>query len=489
MSLLSSLAHIRLPRLPGFHRSRRAQAAHPDGRDDAPETCSADPIGRGEGFRDMGEFGGDVLEALIAEAGGGGGVGGDLEFDSDVRRQGTGAEASRSDWGPDYGAAGSAVAALDVRTLATRMAMALGGDPGVGDGFFDADSADGWSDLLQGDAGPAGGMRFGGGGAGVGAVEDGAEPVPARRGALPTLRGRGCLPDLGDALAADPGLRDRAAAFSTAGAAGTDTGLLTALEDRVTGVLYGWAGLEASPGHGSDGREAAFLEKYFGADAAGGITEALSPDAISEVFDQVRDAAILKLTGQGCLSGLFRNLAYDPKADRLIGSAVIDHDGLAAFGGSAANLGPDGEAGAWQTLAALTRGFEAALGEADALPSLLTAVRDRGADLAGRVGQGLRTLGIDVDSVKLKLPGGDEETDAAELQSHEVAPGRQDAEETTETLDWGRHDARQDWSGAGADHSGERHDAGAFTTHHAMPDMFAFTGMPIFDCFFQPRVA
>lgn len=442
----------------------------------------------------MGEFGGDVLEALIAEAGGGSGGGGDLEFDSDIRRQGAGTETGRRDWGPDYAAAGAAASGLDVRGLATRMAMAFGmadGDFGDDDAFFDADGADGWSDLLQGNAGPAGGVGFGGGGAGVDVAAECVRPHSAGRGALPTLRGRGCLPDLGDALAANPGLRDRAAAFSAAGTAGTDAGLLTALEGEVTGVLFGWAGLEAAPGDGRDDREAAFLEKYFGARAAGGIAEALSPDAISEVFGEVRDAAILKLTGQGCLSGLFRGLTYDPKADRLTGSAVIDRDGLAAFGGSAAALGPEGEAGAWQALAALTRGFEEALGEANALPSLLAAVRDRGADLAGRVGEGLRTLGIDVDSVRLKLPGGDddegkEDEETVEASFEEFGP---EPQETAETLDWSRHDARRDWSDLGAAHSGERHDAGAFTLHHAMPDMFAFTGMPIFDCFFQPQAA
>lgn len=437
----------------------------------------------------MTEFGGDVLEALIAEAGGDVGGGSDLEFDSDVRRPGAGAEAGPRDWGPDYGRAGSAAAALDVRTLATRMMMALGiadGDFGDAEGFFDADGADGWSDLLQGEAGPIAGVQSGGAGTGAGAAEA-AGPLPGRPDGLPTLRGRGCLPDLGDALAANPGLRDRAAAFS-AGTAGPDAGFLNALEEEVTGVLYGWAGLDAAPGDGPDGREAAFLEKYFGAHAAGGIAEALSPDAISEVFGQVREAAILKLTGQGCLSGLFRDLAYDPKADRLTGSAVIDHDGLAIFTGSAAVLGPEGEADAWRTLAALTRGFEEALGEADALPSLLAAVRDRWADLAGRVGQGLRTLGIDVDSVRLKLPGGDAE-EAAETSPEVFESGPQEDAETTETLDWSRHDARRDWSDLGAAHSGERHAAGAVAFHPAIPDMFAFTGMPIFDCLFQTQAA
>ncbi|UEM05181.1 hypothetical protein JL101_007025 [Skermanella rosea] len=490
MSIFSSLSHIRLPRPPGPFRSRRLGTVRPDGGGDAPDTGSVDPlqVGQGEIFHEVGEFGGDVLEALIAEAGGGSGGGGDLEFDRDIRRQGADAETGPRDWGPDYGAAGSVASGLDVRTLATRMMMAFGvadGDFGSADPFFDADGADGWSDLLQGDAGPAGGVRFGGGGAGIEAAEEPDPPHSAGLGALPTLPGRGCLPDLGDALAANSGLRDRAAAFSAAGTAGADAGLLTALEDEVTGVLYGWAGLDAAPG---DGREAAFLEKYFGVHAAGGIAEALSPDAISEVFGQVRDAAILKLTGQGCLSGLFRDLAYDPKADRLTGSAVIDHDGLAAFGNSAAALGPEGEAGAWQALAALTRGFEEALGEADSLPSLLGAVLDRGADLAGRVGQGLRTLGIDVDSVKLKLPGGDEE-ETAEASSEEFGPGPQEDAETAETLDWSRHDARHDWSDLGAAHSGERHDAGAFMLHPAIPDMFAFTGMPIFDGFFQPQAA
>ena len=492
MSIFSSLSHIRLPRPPGPFRFRRLGTARPDGGDEVPETGSVDPlqVGRGEIFHEAGEFGGDVLEALIAEAGGGGGGGGDLEFDRDIRRQGAGAETGPRDWGPDYGAAGSAVSGLDARTLAIRMTMAFGvadGDFGGGDAFFDADGADGWSDLLQGDGAPAGGARFGGGGTGIEAAEQSGLPHSAGRGALPTLPGRGCLPDLGDALAANPGLRDRAAAFSASGTAGADARLLTALEHEVTGVLYGWAGLDAVPG---DGREAAFLEKYFGAHAAGGIAEALSPDAISEVFGQVRDAAILKLTGQGCLSGLFRDLAYDPKADRLTGSAVIDHDGLAAFGGSAAALGPEGEAGAWQALAALARGFEDALGEADSLTSLMAAVLDLGADLAGRVGQGLRTLGIDVDSVRLKLPGGGEE-ETAETSSEESGGGPLEAAEitgTAESLDWSRHDACRDWSELGAAHSGERHDA-AFGFQPALPDMFAFAGMPIFDCLFQPQAA
>jgi hypothetical protein len=74
------------------------------------------------GFRPVSEFGGKMMEALFTEAGGGMGGGGDLELEADDRRQG--GEGTR-DWGTNYGAA-SAVAGLDVRTLATRTVRASG---------------------------------------------------------------------------------------------------------------------------------------------------------------------------------------------------------------------------------------------------------------------------------------------------------------------------------------------------------------------------
>ena len=67
-----------------------------------------------------------------------------------------------------------------------------------------------------------------------------------------------------------------------------------------------------------------FLDSYFGYQAGVGIVEVLAPEAISDMFNEVRDTAILKLAGQGPMAGLFRNLAYDADADSLTGSAAMD---------------------------------------------------------------------------------------------------------------------------------------------------------------------
>src|SRR5687768_7229205 len=72
-----------------------------------------------DGYRPVSEFDGKMLEALFTEAGGGMGGGGNLEMEADARRNG--GEGTRN-WGANYNAAASAVASVDVRTLATRSA-------------------------------------------------------------------------------------------------------------------------------------------------------------------------------------------------------------------------------------------------------------------------------------------------------------------------------------------------------------------------------
>ncbi len=152
------------------------------------------------------------------------------------------------------------------------------------------------------------------------------------------------------------------------------------------------------------------------------------------MFNEVRDTAILKLAGQGPMAGLFRDLAYDADADSLTGSAAMDRSALTAFGSSAATLGPEGEAGAWRALADLTHGFESVVGSTGALTTLFAAVCGRGAELAGRVGEGMRTLGIDPGSLKVKLPGLEGEDEEGEDEEGE---GGQDGVESADAEDAG----------------------------------------------------
>jgi hypothetical protein len=133
------------------------------------------------------------------------------------------------------------------------------------------------------------------------------------------------------------------------------------------------------------------------------------------------------------VAGLFRDLAYDASADRLTGSAAINRDTLGAFGSSAATLGPDGEAGAWRALADLTHGFESVLGSAGALLTLFAAVCGRGAELARQVGEGMRSLGIDPGSLKVKLPGLEEENEGGEEETESADAG--DAGASTDFAD------------------------------------------------------
>jgi hypothetical protein len=479
-----------------------------------------------DGYRPVSEFDGKMLEALFTEAGGGMGGGGNLEMESDGHRQGEGTR----NWGANYNAAASAVAALDVRTLATRSAMAIGVASGdfSADGLFDQDNADGWSELLQ----SAGAAHEGAGfQAGFFSQSDSGWLAEIQAdNQFPNLRGRGLLPDLTDAIEGNDGLRQRVADFVASGQGGTDAGFLTAVEREVTGILYGWAGLD--DGSATDAepemRQAQFLDSYFGTRTSVGIAEVLPPETISDLFNEVRDAAILKLAGQGPVSGLFRDLAYDAGADRLTGSAAMDRGALTAFGSSAATLGPEGEAGAWQALADLTHGFESVLGSSGALPTRFAAVRERGADLAGRVGEGLRTLGIDPGSLKVKLPGldGDEDGEKNGEEGFESADagdaGSFSADEASETftapdwteepdtgvstLDWNTHAARQDWSAlpggtTGGTEYGTLFDDYAIGTsslsqgygqngvQQQSADLFQMpvvTGFSIFECFLQP---
>jgi hypothetical protein len=481
-----------------------------------------------DGYRPVSEFDGKMLEALFTEAGGGMGGGGNLEMEADARRNG--GEGTRN-WGANYNAAASAVASVDVRTLATRSAMAIGVASGdfSADGLFDQDNADGWSELLQ----SAGAAHEGAGFAAGFSDQSGSdwlEEVQADS-SFPNLRGHGLLPDLTDAIEGNDGLRQRVADFVTSGQGGTDAGFLTAVEREVTSILYGWAGLDdgGATDAGPEMRQARFLDSYFGTQTSVGIAEVLPPEAISDMFNEVRDAAILKLAGQGPVAGLFRDLAYDAGTDRLTGSAAMDRGTLNAFGSSAATLGPEREAGAWQALADLTHGFESVLGSTGALPTLFAAVCERGAGLAGRVGEGLRTLGIDPGSLKVKLPGldGDEDGeengedgfesgdagDAGSFQADEASESFTTAPDWAEepdtgvsTLDWNTHAARQDWSalpggatgGMGFGNLFDDYAVGASSPSQGYgqnsaqqqgADLFqmpVITGFSIFDCLLPP---
>ena len=147
------------------------------------------------------------------------------------------------------------------------------------------------------------------------------------------------------------------------------------------------------------------------------------------MFNEVRDTAILKLAGQGPMAGLFRNLAYDADADSLTGSAAMDRGALTAFGSSAATLGPEGEAGAWRALADLTHGFESVVGSTGALTTLFAAVCGRGAELAGRVGEGMRALGIDPGSLKVKLPGIEDDSEEVDNEEGDGDEGDEDGQD------------------------------------------------------------
>ena len=294
-----------------------------------------------------------------------------------------------------------------MRTLATRAVMGIGVASGdfSADGLFDEDNAGGWSELLQSGDAARDGSGFE---AGFSDEPDEDWLAELRDGQqFPDLRGHGLLPDLSGAVELNDGLRQRVADFVASGQGGTDAGFLAAVEREVTGILYGWAGLDGdgATDAGAGAMQAKFLDSYFGYQAGVGIAEVLPPEAISDMFNEVRDTAILKLAGQGPMAGLFRDLAYDADADSLTGSAAMDRSALNAFGNSAATLGPEGEAGAWRALADLTHGFESVVGSAGALTTLFAAACGRGAELAGQVGEGMRTLGIDPGSLKVKLPG------------------------------------------------------------------------------------
>jgi hypothetical protein len=517
-----------------FTGRRPVQAASSEG---PWEECDAHPEQAvvlsmpADGFRPVSEFDGKTLEAMFTEAdGGAGGGGGGLELEESAERKGG---AGVRNWSADYGAAASAVAGLDVRTLATRSAMAIGVATGdfSADGLFDQDNADGWTELLQN----AGAVREGHGfEAGVSSGDAADWMAGLDSGAeFPNLRGHGLLPDLSDAIGKNDALRQQVADFVASGQGGTDAGFLAAVEQEVTGILYGWAGLDRADGDAGEMR-ARFLDSYFGTTSGIGIGEVLPPEAISEMFDEVRDAAMLKLAGQGPVAGLFRDLAYDASADRLTGSATINRDTLSAFGSSAATLGPDGEAGAWRALADLTHGFESVLGSAGALPTLFAAVCGRGAELAGQVGEGMRTLGIDPGSLKVKLPemaeeseggegdeadcGEDEETDSADAEDAGAPVDFADAarngaydrmEEApvtaASTLDWDVYSASRDWAALPGGSDGAQGFGSLFGDYSAGPspsrnsgdagferqgaDLFqmpAITGFSIFDCFAQP---
>lgn len=518
-----------------FTGRRPVQAASSEGMR---EECDAHPeqaVGLSmpeDGFRPVSEFDGKTLEAMFTEAGGGaGGGGGGLELEESAdRKSGEGVR----NWSADYGAAASAVAGLDVRTLATRAAMAIGVASGdfSADGLFDQDNADGWTELLQN----AGAVREGHGfeaGVSFGDAADWTAGLYSGT-EFPNLRGHGLLPDLSDVIGTNDALRQQVADFVASGQGGTDAGFLAAVEQEVTGILYGWAGLDGAAGDDGEMRTR-FLDSYFGTSSDIGIGEVLPPEAISEMFDEVRYAAMLKLAGQGPVAGLFRDLAYDAGSDRLTGNAAMDRNTLSAFGRSAATLGPDGEAGAWRALADLTHAFESVLGSAGALPTLFAAVCSRGADLAGRVGEGMRTLGIDPGSLKVKLPGveeesqdgeGDEadcgeETDSADagdagasIDFADAAPnGAFDCTEeapvtTASTLDWDVYSASRDWAAlpggsdsaqgfgslfddyaAGSSRSINSGDARFDRQGVDLFQMPAITGFSIFDCFAQPSFA
>jgi hypothetical protein len=501
-----------------FTGRRPVQAAPSEG---LREECGAHPeqaVGLSmpeDGFRPVSQFDGKMLEAMFTEAGGGAGGGGGLELEESAEQKGEGTR----NWGADYGAAASAVATLDVRTLATRAAMAIGVASGdfSADGLFDQDNADGWTELLQSAGAIRGGYGFE---AGVLSGDgDAADWMAGLDGAaeFPNLRGHGLLPDLTDVIGTNDGLRQRVADFVASGQGGADAGFLAAVEREVTGILYGWAGLDGVAGDAGEMR-ARFLDSYFGTSSSVGIGEVLPPEAISEMFDEVRDTAMLKLAGQGPVAGLFRDLTYDAGSDRLTGSAAINRVTLGAFGTSAATLGPDGEAGAWRALADLTHGFESVLGSAGALPTLFAAVCGRGSELAGRVGEGMRTLGIDPGSLKVKLPGmeeeregdetdcGGEETESADAGTPKGAFDQMEETPVTaaSTLNWDVYSASQDWAvlPGGSDSAqgfgslfdnyaagpSASRDSGDASFRRQTADLFqmpAITGFSIFDCFAQ----
>ncbi len=191
------------------------------------------------------------MEALFTEAGGGMGGGGDLELEADDRRHG--GEGSRN-WGANYGAAASAVSGLDVRTLATRAVMGIGVASGdfSADGLFDEDNADGWSELLQSGDAAREGYGFE---AGFSDEPDDDWLAELRDGQqFPNLRGHGLLPDLSGAVELNDGLRQQVADFVASGQGGTDAGFLAAVEREVTGILYGWAGLDGDGATDAGGR-------------------------------------------------------------------------------------------------------------------------------------------------------------------------------------------------------------------------------------------
>ena len=228
-----------------FFTGRRSDsAASSETRHGDEEAVSGNTIGLTipeNGFRPVSEFDGKMMEALFTEAGGGMGGGGDLELEADDRRHG--GEGSRN-WGANYGAAAAAVSGLDVRTLATRAVMGIGVASGdfSAEGLFDEDNADGWSELLQSGDAARDGYGFE---AGFSDEPDGDWLEALRDGQqFPNLRGHGLLPDLSDAVELNDGLRQRVADFVASGQGGTDAGFLTAVEREVTGILYGWAGLD-----------------------------------------------------------------------------------------------------------------------------------------------------------------------------------------------------------------------------------------------------
>jgi hypothetical protein len=424
-----------------------------------------------------------------------------------------------------------------VRTLATRAVMGIAVASGdfSADGLFDEDTADGWSELLQSDDAGRDGFGFEAGFSDQLGADWLAELRDGQQ--FPNLRGHGLLPDLTGAVELDDGLRQRVTDFVASGQGGTDAGFLAAVEREVTGILFGWAGLDgaadAGAGSGASAMQAKFLDSYFGNQAGIGIAEVLPPEAISDMFNEVRDTAILKLAGQGPMAGLFRDLAYDADADSLTGSATMNRSALNAFGNSAATLGPEGEAGAWKALADLTHGFESVVGSTGALSTLFAAACGRGAQLAGRVGEGMRALGIDPGSLKIKLPGledddekGDSEegeggqdgfesgdADDAEAPSaddvpspYQISDWAEEPETGASTLDWDTRNARLDWADLPGGTSGnpafgslfddyavssssQSQDYGRNSFQPQGLDLFQMpiiTGFSILDCLVQP---
>lgn len=507
----------------GFFTGRRPnRAASPRPAREESDACAERTIGPSipeDGFRAVSEFDGKMLEAMFTEAGGGGGAGaggggdGGLEMEENAKRPG--GEGSRS-WGTDYGAAASAVAALDVRTLTTRASVAVAvasGDLGA-DGLFDQDNADGWTELLQNAGAPRESFGFDAGFADD--AEDGRMTDPESGEGFPNLRGRGHLPDLSEAIGASDGLRQRVADFMSSGRGGADAGFLVTVEREVTGILYGWAGIDGVEGGAADRAQASFLDSYFGNASGVGIANVLPPEEISGLFDEVRDAAMLKLAGQGPVAGLFRDLSYDADADRLTGSAAMDRNTLTAFGSSAATLGPDGEAGAWRALAELTHSFEAVLGSSGALTTLFTDICGRGAELAGRVGEGMRVFGIDPGGLKVKLPGsedageegGSTEDDGSGSELESTCAGEADSapDGHASVLNRDACDPSQDWSvlpgGSGTsqgfgglfgDYPADRSQSWAATSDGfqwqsaALFQIPSIAGFSIFDSFGQPE--